>query len=152
MARQVFILAAMLMAVFFATSSATPTLAAGDGVHRLIIHVDEADPARMKLALANTKGVAGHYLDAGEDYQIEVLAYGPGLTMLRADTSPVQDMVIMLMEAYGNVSFRACGNSHTLAAEREGNEIPLLPGVTKVPSGVVHLVRRQEEGWAYVRP
>jgi uncharacterized protein len=152
MARHVFFPMAMVMAVIFAAVGATSAAAAGDGVHRLIIHVDEGDPARMKLALMNTKAVAGHYLDKGEDYEIEVLAYGPGLAMLRADISPVKEMVTMLTEAYGNVSFRACGNSHTLAAEREGREIPLLPGVTKVPSGVVHLVQRQEEGWSYVRP
>ncbi len=34
----------------------------------------------------------------------------------------------------------------------EGHPIPLLPQATIVPSGVVQIMERQEQGWSYVRP
>ena len=33
-----------------------------------------------------------------------------------------------------------------------GEEIKLLEGVEVVPSGVIHIIQRQEEGWSYLKP
>ena len=65
----------------------------------------------MKMALNNAKNVTKYYLSKGEKVAIEIVAYGPGLHILRANTSPVrQDIAAMGME-YDNVSFTACGNT-----------------------------------------
>ena len=36
--------------------------------------------------------------------------------------------------------------------KKSGKDVPLLPQANIIPSGVVHLVQRQEEGWACIRP
>src|ERR1700681_2459015 len=58
--------------------------------HRLVLQVNTDDPAMMNLALNNATNVEQYYRDLGENVMIEVVTYGPGLHMLRDDTSPVK--------------------------------------------------------------
>jgi hypothetical protein len=61
--------------------------------HRVAIQVDQNDPAVMNLALNNATNVIEYYRAKGEDVDVDVVTYGPGLHMLRADTSPVLDRI-----------------------------------------------------------
>jgi len=56
--------------------------------HRLILQVNSNDPAMMNLALNNATNVAQYYKDLGENVAIDIVTFGPGLHMLRDDTSP----------------------------------------------------------------
>lgn len=131
---------------------ASPADAHQDKVHRVVIHVDDNDPKRMNMALNNAQNIDAYYKKKGEEVIIEVVAYGPGLHMLRADTSPVKKRIISFGENFDNISFRACGNTKRIMSKKAGKEIPILSQAKMVPSGVVHLMERQEQGWSYVRP
>ena len=122
--------------------------------HRIVIHVDQNDPEVMNLALNNAKNVIDAYRAKNEDVNIEVVAYGPGLHMLRADTSPVQDRVKHLKDMVfpGKIQFSACNNTKQGMEKAEGHAISVVSDATIVPSGVVHLMELQEQGWSYVRP
>ena len=126
---------------------------AADAVHHhLAIHVDQNDPTVMNLALNNAVNVVQHYGAAGEEVEIEIVAYGPGLHMLREDTSPVKARVKSIGDSMPNVAFSACGNTSDAMKKAEGKEIPLVTQARIVPSGVVRLMELQEKGWSYVRP
>jgi intracellular sulfur oxidation DsrE/DsrF family protein len=132
--------------------SASP---AADGKpHRIAIQVDQNDPQIMNLALGNATNIIEYYRDKNEDVEIDIVAYGPGLHMLRADTSPVQDRVRRLkdMAFPGRIQFSACNNTRQGMEKTEGHPIPIVADATVVPSGVVHLMELQEQGWSYVRP
>ena len=120
--------------------------------HKLAIHVDQNDPKVMNLALNNAENVASYYESKGEKVEIEIVAYGPGLHMLRADTSPVKNRIAVLGLQMDNLQFSACGNTRDKMAKKEGMEIPLLSEAVQVTSGVVRLMELQEDGWSYVRP
>jgi uncharacterized protein len=122
--------------------------------HRVAIHVDQNDPEVMNLALNNAKNVIEYYRDKGEDVDVEIVAYGPGLHMLRADTSPVKDRIKQMSEAStpSKIAFSACNNTKKGMEKREGHAITIIPQATIVPSGVVRIVQLQEQGWSYVRP
>ncbi|GAB6051352.1 hypothetical protein JCM17960_01720 [Magnetospira thiophila] len=124
---------------------------AGDASHQLVIHVDENDPARMNLALNNTANVIAYYQEKGEEVEVEIVAYGPGLNMLTA-ASPVADRIKSFSENYQNVGFMACGNTHKAMSKKAGKDVELMPQAKVVPAGVVHLMERQEQGWSYLRP
>ena len=119
-------------------------------VHRLAVHVDANDPAIMNLALNNVENAMEYYRAKGEEVQVEIVAYGPGLHMLRADSSPVKDRISRLKQQ--NVTFSACGNTKAAMEKREGNPVEIVPQATVVPSGVVRLMDLEEQGWSYVRP
>jgi len=122
--------------------------------HRIAIQVDQNDPQVMELALNNAQNVIEYYHGKGEDVQVEVVAYGPGLNMLRADTSPVKDRIRRMKEfsVPSNLTFSACNNTKTAMEKREGHAITIIPEASLVPSGVVRLMQLEEEGWSYVRP
>jgi len=106
----------------------------------------------MKMALNNAKNVTKYYLSKGEKVAIEIVAYGPGLHLLRADTLPVrQDFAAMGME-YDNVSFTACRNTQDTKKKKEKKAIPLISEAKRVTAGVVRLMELQEQGWSYVKP
>src|SRR5215468_4619961 len=66
--------------------------------HRLAIQVDQNDPQVMNLAINNATNVIEYYRAKGEDVDVDIVTYGPGLHMLRADTSPVQDRIKRLKD------------------------------------------------------
>ena len=132
----------------------SPSPAADGKLHRITIQVDQNDPQVMNLALNNANAVIAYYRDRNEDVDIDIVAYGPGLHMLRADTSPVQDRIKRLKEMVfpGKIQFSACNNTKQGMEKAEGHAISILPDALVVPSGVVHLMELQEQGWSYVRP
>jgi len=128
---------------------------AADGKpHHIAIQVDQNDPQVMNLALNNVNAIIEHYRAKNEDVDIDVVAYGPGLHMLRADTSPVQDRIKRLKDMVfpGKIQFSACNNTKQGMEKAEGHAISVVSDATIVPSGVVHLMELQEQGWSYVRP
>jgi intracellular sulfur oxidation DsrE/DsrF family protein len=122
--------------------------------HRIVIQVDQNDPAVMNVALNNATNVIEYYRAKGKDVQIDVVTYGPGLHMLRDDTSPVKDRIKQLKDyAFpSTVQFSACNNTKEGMEKKEGNPVNIVSEAVLVPSGVVHLMELQEKGWSYLRP
>ena len=121
--------------------------------HRIAIQVDQNDPAVINLALNNAENVIEYYKGRGEDVQVEIVAFGPGLHMLREDSSPVKDRIKRLKEGTPlGLTLSACGNTQAKMEKSEGKPITVLPHATVLPSGVVRLMELQEQGWSYVRP
>jgi hypothetical protein len=130
--------AASMLAAATAKAQATPTR------HKAVFQVSDADPQKWNLTLNNVKNVAD---DLGSDaVELEIVVYGPGLGMLKAG-SPVGARV---SEALKNgVKVVACENTmkgqHLVYAD-------MLPDIGYVPAGVVELMKKQGEGYAYIRP
>jgi hypothetical protein len=120
--------------------------------HRLILQVNVNDAAMMNLALNNATNVEHYYKSLGEKVEIEIVTYGPGLNMLRDDTSPVKERIKAIAEKMPAISFKACGNTRENMRKVEEKEIPLIPQATLVKSGMVRIMELQEQGWSYVRP
>jgi intracellular sulfur oxidation DsrE/DsrF family protein len=120
--------------------------------HRLILQVNTNEPAVMNLALNNAANTEQHYKRMGEQVQIEIVTFGPGLNMLRDDTSPVKERIKSMAETSRSISFAACDNTRANMSRVEQKEIPLISQATVVSSGVVRIMELQEQGWSYVRP
>lgn len=109
---------------------------------RVVIQVSDSDPAKWNLALNNTKNLQQ---DLGNDVEIEIVAYGPGIGMLKLD-STVANRITELTKSGVQVS--ACAN--TMKNQQISKE-DILPTVGIVKAGVVEIVKRQQEGWAYLQ-
>jgi intracellular sulfur oxidation DsrE/DsrF family protein len=132
----------------------TSAFATDGKAHHIAIQIDQNDPKAMNLVLNNATNVIEYYRDKHQDVDVDIVAYGPGLHMLRADTSPVQDRIKRLkdMAFPGKIQFSACNNTRKGMEKAEGHPIPIVAEATVVPSGVVHLMELEEQGWSYVRP
>ncbi len=116
--------------------------------HRVVFQVSSGDAATMNLAINNMGAMRREYESRGETVGIELVCFGPGLAMLRADTSPVKERLVGLK----GDTLSACNNTIQAYQKAEGQAIPLAEGVRVVPSGVVRVADLQEQGWSYVRP
>jgi hypothetical protein len=118
--------------------------AIGQQKQRVVIQVSDADPAKWTLALNNARNVQQ---DLGKDnVQIEIVAYGPGLAMLKAE-SKVADRLAAALD--GNIGLLACENTMT---NTKTSRAEMYAGISYVKAGVTHIMKRQSEGWAYIRP
>ncbi len=142
---------AAVLAVIMGMAIAVPAMAQGVN-HKIVFHVDENDPKLMNMTLNNVQNVTAYFESIGDTVEIEVVAYGPGLNMYRADTSPVAERIAVLALENENLTFAACGNTLRKMEAKAGGPVELISEAQVVPSGVVQLVLRQEQGWSYIRP
>ncbi len=143
-----------LLTIAVALILAAPAIAADGKTHRIVFQVDQNDPAVMNLTLNNVSNILEYYHSKGEQAEIEVVAYGPGLSMFRDDKSPVKDRLKSIQSGSfpSKVAYAACGNTMTNMEKAEGHAIPIVPEAKVVIAGVVRLTELQEQGWAYIRP
>ena len=133
-------------------AQAKPVKAAPTATHKVAIQVNQNDKAVMDLALNNAKNIIDYYKEKGETVAIEIVTYGPGLHMLRADTSPVKERIAPMSLENPNLVFIACGNTQANQSRAEGKPISLISEAKVTPSGVVRLMELQKQGYAYIRP
>ncbi len=137
---------------FMATIMAGQAALAQGKTHYVVFHVDSSDPKTQNLALNNAANITKYYESKGDTVVIEMVAYGPGLTMFIPGKSPVEDRIKTMSLQFENLSFSACGNTRRKMSAKAGHEIPIMEEATMTPSGVVRIVELQEQGYAYVRP
>ena len=127
--------------------AATPALAQQKkpaAKQRVIFQVSDNDPAKWNLALNNAKNVQA---DLGKDnVQIEIVAYGPGLAMLKAESPVAARLAGALDDSVGLI---ACENT---MQNTKVTRDQMYGGIAYVQAGVTHIMKRQQEGWAYIRP
>lgn len=109
---------------------------------KVVFQVSDNDPAKWNLALNNAKNVQKDLKGA----QIEIVAYGPGIGMLKGD-SEVANRVGEAVDS--GVKVVACGN--TMRGQKL-TKADMNPKIGYVQAGVVELMERQMQGYAYVRP
>jgi intracellular sulfur oxidation DsrE/DsrF family protein len=111
---------------------------------KVVLQVSEADPAKWNVALNNARNIQADLGAANVD--IELVAYGPGIGMLKAE-SVVGNRVDEALAA--GVKVLACEN--TMRNQKLAKD-DMLPKVGYVASGVVEIMQKQQQGWAYIRP
>jgi intracellular sulfur oxidation DsrE/DsrF family protein len=144
----------LAIAALLSLSLVSGGLAADAKSHRVSIQVDQNDPQVMNLALNNATNIVEYYRGKNEDVDVDLVTFGPGLHMLRDDTSPVKDRIKRLKELAfpGKIQFSACNNTKQNMEKAEGKAVSIIADATLVPSGVVRLMELQEQGWSYIRP
>ncbi len=111
--------------------------------NKALFQVTDNDPARWNMILNNMQNLREGV--GSEPVEIELVAYGPGLFMLKANSSVKQRIAEALKSG---VKVNACQN--TMSGMKL---VPadMLPDIGYVPSGVVEVMRKQQQGWAYIR-
>ena len=132
----------LALAVTFGAAATAQTAPAAKS--RLVLQVSDADPAKWALALNNAKNVQQE-LGAGK-VDIEIVAYGPGIGMLKAE-APVANRISEATQA--GIKVVACENTMTV---QKLTKADMHAAIGYAPSGVVEIMSRQSEGYAYVRP
>ncbi len=149
----------LTLAIFLALSilpaSAEPKVGAGKmkspaGVtaaalkNRIVIQINEDDAKKWIAVLANIRNIQAEL--GAKNVSIAVVAISYGLGMLTAESLAANDVQDALVTG---VEFIACGNS--MQAQKVAKE-DLVDGVTIAKAGYVEIMKRQQQGWSYLRP
>ena len=136
----------------FAVVASVATLASANAAaqasttpkNRVVMQVSDADPGKWNLALNNARNLQAD-LGAG-NVAIEIVAYGPGIGMLKSDSV----VATRIGEALGQgVKLEACEN--TMRGQKL-TKADMIDGIDYVSAGVVEIMQKQQQGWAYLRP
>lgn len=137
----------LALTTIIACSMLTPALAQAQATpikNKIIFQVSDNDPGKWNLVLNSAKNVAQ---DLGEDkVALEIVAYGPGIGMLKGDSTAGQRIAEALKSG---VKIVACEN--TMKAQKL-TYADMLPNIGYVLAGVVELMQKQQQGFAYIRP
>lgn len=126
----------------------TTTMGWAEGAkHKLVIQVSTDDPRTQKIALNNAVNIQKIY--GLDDVDVEVVAYGPGLSLLTKASKEATRVESLAMQ---NITFSACGNTMKKVEKKSGKKPVLVEGVRVVPAGVARIMEAQAEGYAYIRP
>ena len=111
---------------------------------KIILQVSDGSTATWNQAL----NVVGNLREAyGPDTQIELVAFGQGINMLKFD-APVASRLMDAQSKQG-AKIYACENS---MGRNKLSRSDMAPDVIYVRAGVQHIITREREGWVNIRP
>jgi intracellular sulfur oxidation DsrE/DsrF family protein len=113
-------------------------------VYKVVFQMSDNEPQKWYLTLSNAKNVQQEL--GIKNVQIEVVVYGPGLDMVLLETEIAEKID---EAASRGVKIVACENT---MIGRKLTRADMYPSISYVKAGVVELMKRQREGWAYIRP
>ena len=118
----------------------------------IVLHVNFNDAERYALVLNNVENICDYYRERDTRLDLRVVCHGPGLHLLRADTSPVRERLLAISEEYRELGLYACRNTIERMTRAEGAEPELLAPAVPVDAGLPEIIELQVRGFGYLKP
>lgn len=110
--------------------------------HKIVIQLTSADTTLHKMLVRQL----GNILNAAPNSKVEVVCHGPGIAMLRSDMTIVHPKITEMKNK--GIEFVVCENT---LRERNVSKDVIVPEAGFVKAGVIEIVKKQEQGWSYIR-
>ena len=110
--------------------------------HQIVFQMTSGVVEEQRGLINNLENI----LESWENAELEVVAHGPGLSMLVENSTPVSKEIKSLISK--GVVFVACENTMT---RKNVTRDQLVKGVETVPMGIGEIVKKQEQGWSYIK-
>lgn len=124
---------------------------AEDGETRIVFHLTNPDQDIAGELLDEVETLLAAYQADARPLRVEVVSHSDGLDLLRERLSQHKQRIAQLAGRFDNLTFVACQNSIDRLKIEHGIEVKLVPDAEVIDSGVSHVVKRQREGWSYIR-
>lgn len=136
-----FLLSAILCSFAFGFSAEAQTNLPNK--HRIVMQLSSSDTLVWKGLMNNLKHLKAGW---GDSVQIEVVAHGPGIEMLMNNKTTQQEKIASFTKA--GIVFMACENT---MKEKNIAKENIIPESIFVAMGIGEIVRKQEQGWSYIK-
>ncbi len=110
--------------------------------HKIIWEIASGDTVQQRVLFNQVNNV----LTEAPDTKIEVVFHSPAVYALIKDTGYFKPQIAALYKK--GVVFAVCNNS---LKKRNIDKTRVIPEAIIVPVAILELVKKQEEGWAYIR-
>lgn len=114
-------------------------------MYKTIFHLD--DEENITKVIGNINNLFKDMEEAGDEVEIEILANSNGVKAFKRDKEENKEDLAHLLEK--GTEIMICNNTlNKLELSKED----LIDGIHVVTSGVGELTRKQNEGWAFIKP
>lgn len=111
--------------------------------YKVVIQIASESPDQQK-SLFNQLG--NIQKDLGDSVDIEVVVHGPAIGLVMTDQTTQKENIYKYKN--GGVTFAVCENT---LRQRNITKDQILPEMTFVKSAMVELIKKQNEGWSYLK-
>ncbi len=111
--------------------------------YKVVIQIASESPDQQK-SLFNQLG--NIQKDLGDSVEIEVVVHGPAIGLVMTDQTTQKENIYKYKN--GGVTFAVCENT---LRQRNITKDQILPEMTFVKSAMVELIKKQNEGWSYLK-
>jgi len=134
----------------FGTSNEPASTMVAEQQENIILHISKPDPEGFTTALAYAEEFINAHATQGN--RLDIVAHADGLDMLRADTSPIKEQVIAMMDKHDNIHFIACAGTIRMYTQKNGAAPAIIRGVGSDHTAFDHIVSRLQTGsWKYIK-
>ncbi len=140
----------IILTIFFALSSMMAMsqsnhvkARAKNSIHRVVVQMSTSDTAGQRGIINNIRALKETW---GDSVQVEMVVHGQGFGFVLKEKSNFPNEIAAMMKQ--EVKFVLCRNT---MKHNHISEDQVLGGVGFVPSGVVELVLKQEQGWSFLK-
>lgn len=116
---------------------------AQDESYKVVFDLTNPDPAQQTKVVRWIELIT----ESNPKAQMEVVMYGKGFELVMTEKSTVSDDVKKALKN-PNVSFRVCAMA---MAKHKVTLDMFFSGVQSVPDGIQELVKKQQQGWGYIK-
>lgn len=118
---------------------------------KIVMHVNSTDNYLLNTMLLETESLLESFKDNPEGVEVEIVAYGPGVLLFDENKSRYIKRLEILKNKYGNLNYAVCGRSMKKIEKEKGTHIKLLANTFVTRSGLAQIIKRQKQGWNYIR-
>lgn len=117
---------------------------------KVLMHVSTANPTRLNIVLNEAEALLKEYAKSSKKLQLEILTNSKGMTLVTDNNKQFSNRLKSLQNQYDNLVVMACGETLKRIRSKQ-KDIQLLPNTNVVSSALNQVVKRQKDGWAYIR-
>ena len=110
--------------------------------YRLVVDMVSADTSDHGAILRQIRNLWKELPGA----QVQIVMHGKALTMVQKDKAVMADKIMALQKE--GVIFSVCRNT---MKRYNLTEKDFIPSATFVPAAIAELVKKQQEGWSYIK-
>lgn len=118
---------------------------------KLMLHVSTAEPHRLDIVLSEAESLLKEYSNSSRKLKLEILANSEGLALVTNKGESYNQKLQVLQQKYKNLAVLVCGETLHRVQKKQGKKLELLPDTRIVPSAINQIVKRQQNGWSYIR-
>jgi len=118
---------------------------------KMVLHVTTGNKNKLNTLLDETARLLQRYQQESKKVRLDILTNGQGLQLIKAKHSPFAARIQKLQQQYNNLTFKACSKAISRLQKKTGKTFDALPNTVVVPSALGDIMKRQGEGWSYIK-
>ena len=118
---------------------------------QLMLHVSTANPNKLNVILNEAEMLLEEYAKSSRKLELEILTNSDGLALVTDSGKDYNKRLQSLQQKYANLAVMVCGQTLKRVQREQGKKIELLPLTNVVSSAINQMVKRQRNGWSYIR-